>query len=157
VQDTEEDMLRAALNSVGACQEDGGNTESVQTFSIENADPLVEAHCAFYAYQGTYEYWRATPSGMKPATIEGETVPLYVVGMPSFDPLARSLTWLNKARGAGDCGEWFHYQLEGDHFVLETHRRRECSDEPLPEGFVIPDDFPVVSSRNDTPEATEVP
>jgi len=155
--DSDEDILLAALNAAGACLEDGGNTAAVLTHSMDNVAPLIEAQCAFYANQGTYEYWRATPSGLKPAARVGETAPLYVVGTPSFDTDTRSLKWLNKWRGAGDCGEWFHYVLEEEHFVLKTHRRRECSDEPLPDGFIIPDDFPLIASSETPPKSTENP
>jgi hypothetical protein len=90
------------------------------------------------AYQGSYEYfWQ---DGLRPVLKE-DGQPLLVVGLPELDTASGTLTWLSKARGIGDCGDYFVYLLEGDRFQLQEHRSRGCES---PEDDVPPTEWSLV-------------
>ena len=75
------------------------------------------------AYQGTYEYWFADPSPRK-----APGLPPTVVGLPEIGSDG-AITWLEKARGPGDCGDYYVFTLSGDAWSEKEHRRRACSDD----------------------------
>jgi hypothetical protein len=110
-----------SMLAAGACKTDG-TVAAVRSIALADGRALLEVTCAMFAYQGTYEYW--WPAPLKP--VAGPAGAFALLGVPTVDPMTGVLTWLEKDRGPGDCGNWYRYALEGDEFVQKEHRQRAC-------------------------------
>lgn len=131
------DQHQALLNA-GVCSSEGTITE-VSTHTLRDGRALLEVLCQMSAYQGAYMY--AWADGLTPV-LDQDGQPLLVVGLPGFDPETGVLSWLSKARGAGDCGDAYQYALRGDRFVSVEHRSQPCTD-----GAVVPpEQWPLVGA-----------
>lgn len=114
-----------ALLAAGLCTEEKAIVE-LRTVHLDDGRTMQEAVCARYAYQEVVQYsWAHTPGPV--GTTLGQ--PLSVVGVPRMDAKG-ALSWLSKARGPGDCGHFYRYQIDGDALRLVELRGRECTDEP---------------------------
>jgi len=131
---------KASLLAAGLCSDDG-TIQEMQAVTLSDGRKLLELTCAMYAYQGTFSYAWAD-SGEPVRDQDGNILSL--LGWPGLDTETGALAWLSKARGVGDCGDYFVYQLEGDRFVQKEHRSRGCdnnADEVPP-----PDQWPLAGS-----------
>jgi hypothetical protein len=128
----------AALLQAGACRDDG-RVDGIEPRSVPGGRLLWEVLCRYAAYQGAYEYWWSDDRGLRPALVLRGS-PWTLVGNPELDAAA-TLTWLSKARGPGDCGDWYRAHLDGERFVVDDHRSRECPD-ALDEEPPAPSDWP---------------
>lgn len=128
-----------ALLSAGACREDG-QIERVSTSQLPDGRTILEVLCFMAAYQGAFEYrWQ---DGLAPVLAE-DGQPIAPVGLPTLDVSTGRLTWLSKARGLGDCGDYFVYQLRGERFALLEHRSRPCDN---PDDYTPPEQWALVGS-----------
>lgn len=111
----------------GACPEEDGPTR-VQAHPIPGGN-VLEVDCRFYAYQGSFEYWLIRKGG-QPIRLLAD------VGMSRFEAESMEVINFQKARGPGDCGDWWRYRIEGDALVTLEHRAQGCEDVPPvdPEG-----------------------
>ncbi|MEQ1571249.1 MAG: DUF1176 domain-containing protein [Myxococcota bacterium] len=116
----------AALLAAGACRADG----KVESVADTPRPALWIVDCAQAAYQGRYELWWSDERGLRPAAATGG-LPRTLLGTPTFDA-AGALTHLERARGAGDCGEWLRFEWVGDQLTPREHRARACTDDPGP-------------------------
>lgn len=129
---------KGALLKAGLCSDDG-TIQEMQVVSLSDGRSLIEVTCAMYAYQGTFSY--AWPDGRPVVDQDGD--PIQLLGFPGLDAETGVLSWLSKARGPGDCGDWYRYTLEQDRFVLQEHRSRSCDAETDPETFPPPHLWPL--------------
>ena len=130
------EALIAAVAAAGACAEDDVDAPSGIRALAAPDGALYEVECEMWAYQGPHEYWSRDGSGGW-VGVEGPSGTVTrAIGIPGFDPDTGRLSWLQRARGLGDCGEWWILQLEGSgserRFSLVEHRARECDDAPDP-------------------------
>lgn len=118
-----------ALGSAGACR-DAEIEKPLRVIAWETRDDAVyAAECEGFAYQSNYEWWTRGPKGFVRAT-RADGSPVNMLGYPSFDLEKGQAEWLEKARGPGDCGDWYRYRREGSVFTLEEHRSRSCEADP---------------------------
>jgi hypothetical protein len=115
----------------GACPEEQGDSgpRSVTAHPIPGGEVLAVV-CRFYAYQGSFEYWLAR-DGADPVRLLAD------FGLDTFDAESLELVNFQKARGPGDCGDWWRYRIEGDALVTLEHRARGCEEE-LPDDGELP-------------------
>ncbi|MFT4978544.1 MAG: hypothetical protein ACI8S6_004454 [Myxococcota bacterium] len=118
-----------------------GRITEVQLITLPDGRAIAEVNCEIYAYQGTYTY--AWADGPRPI-LDSDGDQLVVLGIPFLDPATGELKWLQKSRGPGDCGSFYRYALEGDHFRELEHRSRECDDSS--EEVPPPDEWPLVGA-----------
>ncbi|MDP2316617.1 MAG: DUF1176 domain-containing protein [Pseudomonadota bacterium] len=137
----------ATLLASGVC---GSEREIASVTPIVLADgrTILQVNCFMAAYQGRYYYaWAAGPSVV--TTADG--APLRLTGMPSLDAATGVLTWVDKARGAGDCGDWYRYVLTGDQFALQEQRHQACG----ADGATFqPESWPLAGKSATAPNAT---
>lgn len=122
------DTLRAA----GACPD---LEEGVQPAQVEKVEaggrPLYVVTCETFAYQGTFELWRQQAGAWKAVTDEDDK-PVRGLGVPVVTEDG-AVSWLEKARGPGDCGE-YHEMKDGPRGMRVTlHTARAC-DAPVGDG-----------------------
>jgi hypothetical protein len=116
--------------ALGACREDAiAAPESVTERPIGGLR-LLEVTCAMWAYQASFEVWRLDGDVLAPLTVRG--APLRSAGLPEFDEATRRISWLSKARGPGDCGEFTIIEIRDAAAFLVEKRARDC-DAPPPE------------------------
>ena len=110
----------------------------MSALQLADGRTILEVLCTMAAYQGVFEYrWQ---DGLAPVLAE-DGQPLAPVGLPMLDVSTGRLVWLSKARGIGDCGDYFVYQLQGDRFALQEHRSRACEN---PDDYVPPEQWALV-------------
>ena len=97
---------------------------------------MLQVQCAMFAYQGKTAFaW--VESGQPVRDQDGEI--LHLIGLPELAPDG-TLTNVERARGAGGCGSYVRYALEGERFILQEHRSRKCdadADAPPPEQWPL--------------------
>ena len=130
----------AALLAAGLCREDNEILHT-QTFTLPDGRALIEANCLMGAYQGVFEY--AWADGSRPISDQSGQL-LSASGLPDFDAATGTLSWLSKARGAGGCGDYFVYVLQGDHFQQQEHRSRSC--DASVQNIPPPEEWPLVEA-----------
>jgi len=114
---------KEAFLGAGFCAEDG-ELANVQQIPLPDGRVIYELNCVMAAYQGGYEYaW----ADLKPVLNQSDA-PMTLVGLPYRDKGVIELKWTEKARGVGDCGDWFWYTFSGDRFRFREHRHRACDD-----------------------------
>ena len=112
-----------AILSAGFCNDDG-QIAHINPIALPDNRFIYELNCAMYAYQGRYEYaW----NDLKPVFDE-QGLPMRLLGLPYRDKGVIELKWTEKARGIGDCGDWYWYVFGDNRFQLKEHRRRKCND-----------------------------
>jgi len=120
--DTSAEAMGAAVLAAGGCAQTtfaDGEVPQVALQPVGDADYWVVT-CESYAYQGQFEIWSA--DGPTPVR-SGDGV-LGGLGMPTVHASRRQVSWFSKAAGAGQCGDYFVYGLDG---ALQEHRSRSCS------------------------------
>ena len=115
------------LGSAGACKASGVEKPSMAMEWTYKGQQVYATECESYAYQSDFEWWVQTPEKLVPIT-DASGNPKRFLGYPSFDPATGEASWLSKARGIGDCGDWQSYTLSGTTLTLKEHRSRECDD-----------------------------
>ena len=101
-------------------------SHSIRT--LPDGREIVEVICDSYTYQGQFCYaWRESSEPVKDQFGRD----LKFVGNPIFDSTTGDISWEEKARGAGGCGDWFRYSPEKDQYVLREHRSRDCDEAPV--------------------------
>jgi hypothetical protein len=114
--------LLASLLAKGACQGDAeamGDLPSLKRYATPDGRELLEITCAFFAYQGMYDYWLGPDEAPTHTSI-------LALGIPAFDEQTGTLNWLEKFRGPSDCGIAHTAQLTETDLVTTAERRREC-------------------------------
>lgn len=135
--------LHGALDGAGAC-EGSGTFEQLTEWALPGGRALFAAVCDVFAYQSGYEWWMRDAEGGFARVGEGdEDATAAGAGWPSFDPATMRAERLAKARGLGDCGDFYVHALEGSAWRLVEHRSREC-DDPNPEHGDTPPTWPLV-------------
>lgn len=112
----------AAVIAAGGCAQAEPDTQpqNVEVHTVGDKSYWVVT-CEMFAYQGTFEVWDADAGA---PVMNGESR-LGGLGLPTLDAEAGTVTWLAKARGPGDCGDWYRHDLSG---ALQEHRSRSCQD-----------------------------
>ena len=124
----------------------GENGHGVDIYKLEGNGRLAVVQCSLAAYQGSFvvlrfERGRDNPGRLLKLTDyerdeSGKAKPMEEgddherAGLPTFDPATRTLTFLDLARGVGDCGSLVTYAFEGDRPVVVDARAQYCFDDP---------------------------
>lgn len=129
-----------------------GTAEEVIVHPGPQGARIVEAPCAFYAYQGSSTFYLVSDDQVTPLDVEvaergsnggwTRAKAVEVTGLVGDKPDG-TIQVLTKARGSGDCGTWATYALQGSTLVLTELRSQECLENPPDE--TNPEVWPVVS------------
>ena len=116
--------------------------DGVSVYKVSDDQYVVQLLCGVYAYQNSYLFYNihVAPNGSETAVEisfdtfrdSGRSSTNVLIGA-SFDPATKTLTTLEKARGAGDCGgaatyEW-REDIGGFFDLTEFRQKTECDGE----------------------------
>lgn len=129
-----DDQLRAA----GACPDldEGVQPAHVEEVELGGGRAISVVTCETFAYQGTFELWEQQAGAWKPVTDEDRR-PVRGLGVPAVAKDG-AVTWLEKARGPGDCGDFYELQPGPRGYRVTTHTGRSC-DTPVGPGEELAD------------------
>lgn len=162
----ERERLRAVLGWPKACEASYQELVSPQGRDMALPTAGVEAHalsdgrtlylvqCDLFAYQASYTALiqdrpggpgrlLAFPTYDREGGVTTRRTDTELVGLPTFDAAAKTLTVFAKARGVGDCGSLVTYAFptQGDPTVVAA-RVRECGGSA--KGSATPEQWPLV-------------
>ncbi|HLA64286.1 MAG TPA: DUF1176 domain-containing protein [Rhodothermales bacterium] len=137
----------------GASYPPDETTGFLRLLPFSDDEALVEVTCRNFGYQPAFALVRldGAAAALVAAPQPDETgttrlnAPVYV-GMLEADPAAHTFAVFSKGRGAGDCGSFTTYRLDGDTGVVQEHRARGCT-EPIPDDLAPPNEWPIVPVR----------